>query len=699
MDFEAEHLPRVRALDGLRGLAVAAVMCFHARVFGMHGGFLGVSAFFTLSGFLITSLLLAEHAGSGRVRLRDFWARRARRLLPAALLALAGIVAYGATVATADQQRALRGDVLSALGYVANWHFLAVGRSYSQLFSAPSPVLHFWSLAIEEQFYVVFPLVAALILRAGRGRRGIFAAVLVAGVGASVFLGRMFVTDAAGSRVYYGTDTRAAELLVGALLAVVMFRPRPVHRRTTASPLMTGIGVLALGTMLFWWMTVNQSDSWLAKGGFALHACLTATVIAVVVRAGPLASAISVAPLAALGRISYGVYLFHWPIFLWLSPERTHLAALPLFGARVALTLAVATASFVLLEQPIRARVRLRGAWPRLGVPAAFAAVVAGLFAVSASAPAPAIVLHALGNGPVGGGLAATSVASRSAMPTTIRPVPVAAPVATPIARTSPATPVPVVMHRPVPGNRPLRILVVGDSVAITFGRGVELWARQHGGVLVYNAARKWCSLGRVLPRLMFLGGAETPSEGCANWAERWSRIESQFDPDVTFVMYTVWEGLPRKLPGHTTFSEPGDPALDNWQLSEYQAATDVLAARGAPTVWFTIPCESHTAHQARPLMFVNRRTLPRLAASRPTAHVIDLDHELCRDGQALPAYAGVADPRPDGLHFTDPAALAVANWVMPIMLGQAPAPPLPTLTPTRRPTPTRLLAQSVLAH
>jgi peptidoglycan/LPS O-acetylase OafA/YrhL len=694
LNLGAEQVPRVRALDGLRGLAVAAVMCFHARVLGMRGGFLGVSAFFTLSGFLITSLLLAEHDRSGRIRLRNFWARRARRLLPAALLALAGIVAFGATIATADQQRALRGDVLSALGYVANWHFLAVGRSYSQLFSAPSPVLHFWSLAIEEQFYVVFPLLVALILRAGRGRRSIFAAALVAGIGGSVFLGTMLATQAAGSRVYYGTDTRAAELLVGALLAVVLFRRRPDRRRTSASPLVTAVGVLALGTMFFWWMTVDQTDVWLAKGGFALHACLTATVIAVVLRPGPLASAVSVAPLAALGRISYGVYLFHWPIFLWLTPERTRLATAPLFGVRVALTLALAIASFHLLEQPIRTGVRLRGAWPRVGVPAAFAALFAGLFVVTASPPAPAVVLHALGNGPVESRFAATSSARPSAVRAAIRSP--AAPMAA--VASAPSAPLPVVMHRPVIGNRPLRILVVGDSVGITFGRGIELWARQHGGVVVYNAGRMWCSLGRLLPRMMFGEGGETPSAGCSDWAQRWTRIESWFDPDVTFVMYTVWEGLARKLPGHTSFSAPGDPELDQWQLSEYQAAADVLASRGAPTVWFTIPCESHTTQQPRPIMFVNRRTLPRLAASRPTVHVVDLDHELCRDGQALSAYAGVVDPRPDGLHFSDAGALAVANWVMPIALGQAPAPPVPSL-PAFTQTTTRLLAQSVQAR
>src|SRR5205823_4519833 len=138
--------------------AVGAVLLFHSGFSWARGGFLGVSAFFTLSGYLITTLLLDAHARAGRISLRDFWSRRARRLLPAATITLAGVIAFGAAVATVEQLRSLRGDVLAALAYVANWHFIYSGQGYDHLFSAPSPTLHFWSLAIEEQFYIVFPL-------------------------------------------------------------------------------------------------------------------------------------------------------------------------------------------------------------------------------------------------------------------------------------------------------------------------------------------------------------------------------------------------------------------------------------------------------------------------------------------------------------------------------------------------------------
>ncbi|HEY5014321.1 MAG TPA: SGNH hydrolase domain-containing protein [Acidimicrobiia bacterium] len=222
-------------------------------------------------------------------------------------------------------------------------------------------------------------------------------------------------------------------------------------------------------------------------------------------------------------------------------------------------------------------------------------------------------------------------------------------------------------------GNRPLRILVVGDSVGVSFARGLELWAGQRGNVRVLDDARYWCALGRN--GLIVQGlTASTPSTGCTDWGTRWAAAIRTFDPDVTIVLFSIWEIALRRLPGRGDWLLPGAPALDDWQLSEYQAAADVLSARGAPVVWFTIPCENTPIRPGDPLWFVDRHTIPRLAASRPAVHVVDLDHELCAHG-ASHAFAGIADARPDGAHFSDAGALAVARWVMPIVLGAAPNP------------------------
>src|SRR5260370_13714265 len=189
---------RVRALDGLRGAAVVAVLLFHAG--HLVGGYLGVDLFFVLSGFLITGLLLAEWEHTGEMRLRAFWARRARRLLPALVAMLCGVVAYAAFAAHAIQLGAIRSDSLATLGYVANWHSIIGGHSYWDVFSAPSPLNHTWSLAIEEQFYLLWPLIVvglAVGTRRDRLPRRVFAVALVgaAGLGALAVILAVSVAD------------------------------------------------------------------------------------------------------------------------------------------------------------------------------------------------------------------------------------------------------------------------------------------------------------------------------------------------------------------------------------------------------------------------------------------------------------------------------------------------------------------------
>jgi peptidoglycan/LPS O-acetylase OafA/YrhL len=637
---------RVRAFDGLRGLAVAAVLLFHAQISWARGGFLGVSAFFTLSGYLITALLLDEHARAGTVSLRSFWSRRARRLLPAAYLAIAGVLLYGATVATPDQVRTLRGDVISALAYVSNWRFYFEGRSYAQLFSAPSPVLHFWSLSIEEQFYIVFPLLLIGAVRVTRGRRPLLAGLFTAVIAASVVESILLFSASGESRVYYGTDTRAAELLVGGLLAVAL-HGRALPRATTRMRVTaTAAGAAALAVILFWWATVNQSASWLYHGGFTLHAALIAIVIVVVRVDGPLARAIAAWPIAWLGTISYSVYLFHWPIYLWLTPARTGLSTAPLLALRLAVTLPLAFASYVFLEQPILRGVRLRGRAARAAVPITTVALVATLVGVTWSPAATAIVY---------GPLHSHTLAD----------------VAPPSPHGSPP------LYRVPSPPRPLRILVVGDSVGLTLGRGFEEWARSTKAATVMNLGHVYCPLGRDAPYVA--GFVVIKSPKACNWTQKWEQVVSTFDPDVTIVLYDIWELALRQLPGSSQWVKPGDPSLDSWQLSEYEAAADVLSARGGKVAWMTIPCTS-TATVSKPdgIWYLDERTIPRLADARSSVHVLDLSTKICPGGQYQPRIDGVADARPDGSHFSDAGALAIANWAMPIVLGDKPAPTYP---------------------
>lgn len=368
---------------------MAVVLAYHAGFSWAEGGYLGVSVFFTLSGFLITSLLLAEHRDEGSVSLRAFWGRRFRRLLPASIVALVGICLFTITVGTSDQRRAIDGDIVGALGYVANWRFVLEGVSYGDMFAAPSPVTHFWSLAIEEQFYVIFPPLVVGLLALGRGRRhlltGALAVLFVASVGAS------FLIESAGQdRIYFGTDTRAAELLAGALLAIavaVLGRPESKVGRTMA----TGVGCVALVVLGAAVVTVEQTSSWLYHGGFAAIALVSSAAVFASARESRLGDLLGNPVLRWLGLRSYGLYLYHWPLFLWLDATRTGLDQWPLFALRMAATIAVAELSYHIVEMPFR-----RGTIPRLGMQAAapltVAAVLVAAMALGRTAPAPLVV-------------------------------------------------------------------------------------------------------------------------------------------------------------------------------------------------------------------------------------------------------------------------------------------------------------------
>jgi peptidoglycan/LPS O-acetylase OafA/YrhL len=674
-------LRHVPALDGLRGLAVAAVLCFHGGWTWAVGGYLGVSLFFTLSGFLITSLLLTEHAASGRIALRAFWARRARRLLPAALAALGGILAYGVFAADGDQLRDLRGDVLGALGYVANWRFLVDGRAYSELFEAPSPVQHFWSLAIEEQFYLAFPLVVAGLLALGRGRRALLAVVVCAAAMASTVL--MAVLSAPGgdpARAYYGTDTRAAELLAGALLALVVSRrapaPRPAGRVARVAASLAG--PVALAAMAAMWWRVEQVRPWLYDGGFALHALLAVVVIAAARIPGPFAAGLSVLPLRHLGRISYGAYLYHWPVFLWLTPERTGFDGALLFGLRALITLEIAHISFYVLEAPIRTGSRLTAWRPAVVTPAAALTLVAALLLVTASPPAPDIVLAAVNDGPP----AAVASPARDreverALPARVERVTpgdrepsrardAVATTTTPPSSTS--TTVPPVAARPLPADRPVRVLVVGDSVALSLGRGLERWGAATGHASVWNAARMYCSIGRYAERALM--GATRQGAGCDDWEMRWAGYVEEFDPDVVVVLSTIWEIVHRRAEGWDDFKGIDDPQYQAWLQSEYDVAVDVLASRGARVAWLTMPCLRRTDDGIiRATDLYNTQVLGDLEERRGEVFVIDIFGRICPDGTFTDTLDGIEGMRPDGAHFSDPGADWVATWLMPEIL------------------------------
>src|ERR687886_1892219 len=236
------RVPYLPGLDGLRAIAVAAVLLYHADLAWIPGGFLGVEVFFVISGYLITALLLAEWRKRERLDLRSFWLRRARRLLPALLLLLLATLTTFVLFLPGEVAK-VRGDALSALGYVTNWYFILRQQSYFEVIGRPSPLLHLWSLAIEEQFYLVWPPLLLLLLRRWE-KRGALVVALAGSLASAVLMALLFRPGADPSRVYYGTDTRAAGLLFGAALACVWAPWRDRERAAMRlSPALDGAGL------------------------------------------------------------------------------------------------------------------------------------------------------------------------------------------------------------------------------------------------------------------------------------------------------------------------------------------------------------------------------------------------------------------------------------------------------------------------
>jgi len=618
---ELNHIP---ALDGIRGLGVLGILFFHAG--HLRGGWLGVDLFFVLSGFLITSLLLAEFEGSGRIALGRFWARRARRLLPALLLALLGVAAYAALFAEPGELGRIRGDGLATLFYVANWHGLLAGHDYWELFRSPSPLDHTWSLAIEEQFYLFWPPIAFLVL--SRTRHPVHALFRVAAVGAllsALWMAWRFDEAEGTARVYFGTDTRAAATLVGSALAALLL---PAIRRwpdgSSRVADVTSVGALVL--LAFAWFGLEGTDPRVYRGTLLLLALAAGAVIAGVVLAprGLAARGLAVAPLRGLGIVSYGLYLWHWPLYLVLTPDRTGLDGWTLTAVRIAASVAVASLSYVALERPIR-----RGALAPRSLAAAGAVgallVVAAL--VGATRPAPNLP----GEQRAGGGPAPDSTRS---------------------------------------------LVVVGDSVAETLGpalagraaaRGLAVLELGHYGCLVLKATG-----------LRFPNGLTLELAYCADVERRWRAAVSETGPSVVLILEGGAGIGDRRV--QEDWLEPCSPAYDAAFADDLSQAIRFVEERGARAVVAITPparlVDAPPRFQAlwggddpaiQELLIERaacQNALRREVATRAGADVVDLAGFACPTGRCVREVDGVV-LRPDGIHFAGEGARRAADWLL----------------------------------
>jgi len=367
----------VPALDGLRGVLVVPVMLFHysitagwepRRVYAP-GSFFAPSTFFALSGYLITSLLLAEREATGGIAGRSFWARRFRRLLPASVAVI--LAASVLTALLPDLWGPLPGsDVAAGLFSLSNWQAIALADA-GETFRLLGPLGVFWSLGLEEQFYLGLFAAVMLAVRTGNTTRvlvGVLSAVWVWSVAS------LWLVQGTPQREFFGTDTRASELVVGCLLAVWVH-----HRGLPRSPAWRWVGLAAMAAAVMAWAMVSEEDAWVLQWGLAAFSVVNLGLLVGASVPGPLARALSVGPLVWVGRLSYALYLVHWPVALALQSDRLGMAGWPLIGVRVAVSVVLAWGILRLLERPIRTS--KVAAWPRglllWGAPAATALVLA----------------------------------------------------------------------------------------------------------------------------------------------------------------------------------------------------------------------------------------------------------------------------------------------------------------------------------
>ncbi len=688
----------VPALDGVRAIAVLGVLLYHGGAPLSGGGFLGVNIFFVLSGFLITSLLLGEWARRFTIRLGQFWARRARRLLPALLLVLVGVAAYTYVFTGPSGAGSIRLDALSTLLYVANWHFIVGGSNYFAATAQTSPLEHMWSLAIEEQFYLVWPPVVLGLVHLGRRLRPsrrlwpVLAVALVGAVASAADMRILYLHGASFTRLYEGTDTRCQDILVGAALAVgmAMWAERrrrapvpvpelavdrihpsagtagliapPAHRRDVHRRRGPGVkpirawelrstwartggqiaGWSALVGVLVLWARLDGPTGFLFGGGELAVAVLVAVLLFALVTAqgGSLAKALATPALRYVGVISYGVYLWHFPLFLWLDSSRVHLVGLPLLAVRTAVTVAVATASYYAVELPIRqGRLLSLSEWRAWLTTAAAMTGVVGLTVAATGAVA------AEAAGPTAG---SRGVAPQAAVGPTVK------------------------------------VAILGDSVAWRLGFALEAaQPEQNYGVSLDNAAIVGCGVLRT-ERYRAEGSANPMVEQCnptapsgAQWPALWGAAVRQFHPDVAVILAGRWEVMDRWVGG--TWAHVGQPRVDAKIRDSLEQAVTVASSTGAYVELLTTPCfsageqpdgqpwpEDAPARLARYNQIVRQ-----VAAGHPDGvRVVDFGALACPTGRYTTSVNGVLLRDGDGVHIV-PTATAGA-WLAARILPPA---------------------------
>ena len=644
---------RVVALDGLRAFALLIIMGYHFGVDRFQGGFFSLDIFYVLSGYLITGLLLGEWARTARIRLGAFWARRARRLLPALAVVLVVVTLVIRFTYPAGLYPDLRMADLSALFYFSNWWQIAASGNYFAATGAVSPLTHTWSLAVEEQFYLVWPLVVLAVVHLGRrlprraapvgapvgapgpdptGDRGVgwgvelLLAVSAVGVVASATeMALLYHPGVDVTRLYFGTDTHAQSILVGSVLACVLTLVQR-HRgqtgmapRATSAPAkvaLTLLGLAGLAGTLVLTTTLTGTSPTAYRGGFLCSALSAAALItgAVCVAGGPIARVLSVRPLVWMGTVSYGAYLWHFPVVIELDSARTGLGGVSLLAVRVAATFTLAAASYYLVERP----------------------VMEGVFWRSLRALAPTTL--ALG-ATVAVVVAGTVVPAVAAVPVRTFPV------------TSTATP-------------PREVVVLGDSTALTLGYALSATAPP--GTTVVNgglygcglAVGSWVSSDPPTPQLAMFPACNESTDAGGQWpALDAARVSGTAAGDVVLFLAGTWEVQDMERAGQ--WSNITEPAFQRYERDQLRKLVAIGTAHGAHVELATMPAmgaasssvEASRANSPERRLLYDRLIRETAAEFPGRVSVVDYGGILSPHGTFQEYLDGVQVRSADGIH------------------------------------------------
>jgi peptidoglycan/LPS O-acetylase OafA/YrhL len=700
-DFEArwrsDSLPTRRpstpmgyqpGLDGLRAISVIAVILYHAGFGWMHGGFLGVEVFFVVSGYLITSLLIEEREKSGGIRLRQFWLRRARRLLPALFAVLIAIGAWVALFGSNQQQSDLHRDLLPGIFYFANWGQIFGGAQY---FGNFSPLRHLWSLAVEEQWYLLWPLMFVLITRSNKRNTDVGRWILAVAGFVMILTWWLaspeLLTSDRTNFLYLSTLTRCSGLLLGAGAA---FLWRPWRARAAAasrSGLTLNVAAIAATALLvYFFTTAHLTDRSIYRWQLAAVSILSLVVVAAVVHPAALVarSFFSMPALVGLGKRSYGVYLWSWPISVLCG---AYVGSWTRFIWAMSVTIVVSEFSYVYIETPIR-KGALRRWFQRtrdsdwstrtiaagvvgLVVVVALGAFYSGVDSFDRAAGGDDVAIDltkVLPTGSVNGATSTTALADLDVVAPDGSATPASVVAASVVTSSTPVT------VAPVQPAGPARMVIVGDSqahaLAINLPSGIE------SAFTISDGSVEGCSVYEDGTVRSQRSGFSRSFADCGGWADKWGSAASDSDAQLALVVLGAWDVFDVEVDGQLIAFNT--PAADQRFTDNLGLGVAALRNAGAKVALLEVPCMRPTDVKGAGVP-----ALPERADDARVAHLNDLlrqvaatdpgnvsfvsgPPEWCND----PAIASDLGYRWDGVHVYKPGAKLIYEAIAPALLA-----------------------------